>query len=347
MKPDHLYAVILAGGCSKRLWPLSRQQKPKQFLSFDNQKTLLDYTIDRLVNVVPDTNIWISTTQEYEEMASSYLSAHKVNVITEPSSRNTAPSILLACMNLIQHDPEAVVFFVPVDSFIPDEEKELFINDIQIALDFANKFECIVLLGVKPSYSAVGYGYIEYCCAKGMRRPCKVKRFHEKPSLERAKAYVNKSNMLWNSGIVCAQVQVLIDEFKKEAPDIYNGVKAYIQKTADYEQVRAESVDYAVIEKSKCIYVLPVEFSWCDVGNIATFVSLKNRHTDITTNCISIKSNNNVIEVSDNTLVVLVGVDDLCIVKTADVLLVLKKDHADQVRDIVEQLRQQGQKGYL
>jgi len=351
MNSEHAYGIVLAGGYSKRLWPLSREDKPKQFLSLDNQKTLLDTTIDRLSLIFKKEHTWVSTTRSYEDTVRPLIQNRIGKILVDPSGRNTGPAVLLSCMKLVDHDPQAVVCFVPADSFIPDEEKELFAQDVEIAFDFAQKFGCITLLGVKPTYPSTGYGYIEYGSASRAtefsKKPHRVVKFHEKPSIDIAHTYLKKTTMLWNSGVICAPAQLLIEEFKIYAPTMYEEITLFKNGLIDFDKIEANSVDCAIIEKSKQTYVLPVEFAWCDVGNIATFVSLKNQHDQLKKNCISISSHNNLIETADDTLVVLVGVDDLCIVKTEDVLLILKKDHAEQVRSIVEYLRQQGQKIYL
>jgi len=339
-----MYAVILAGGSSQRLWPLSRKQNPKQFLSYDNQKTLLEQTYARIEKSVPVDHVWITTTETYKDRISKYTKSERI--VIEPCSRNTGPAILLTCLKIYQKNPAAVITYLPSDAFVSEVDTELFTRDIRIVFDFASKNNCIVLMGIKPTHSATGYGYIEYLDFQTEKEiPQKVKQFHEKPSREVAETYVNKKNMLWNSGIVCAKAEVLINEFKEQAPEMYYSVCAHFENKISYDQVCAGSVDYEVLEKSTCTYVLPAEFSWLDVGTINTFISLKNKYQTDKNNILSIESKNNVVDT--DILTVLMGVDDLCVVKTDDVLLIIKKDQEQKVRTIIDQLCKQGKEKYI
>ena len=339
-----MYAVILAGGSSQRLWPLSRKQNPKQFLSYDNQKTLLEQTYARIEKSVPVDHVWITTTETYKDRISKYTKSERI--VIEPCSRNTGPAILLTCMKIYQQNPQAVIVCLPSDAFIPEDNTDFFVHDIQTVSDFATKNNRIVLMGIKPTDGATGYGYIEYYDSHAEKlMPQKVKKFHEKPSPEVAQAYAHKKNMLWNSGIVCAKAEVLISEFKEQAPEMYYSVCAYFDNKISYDQVCAGSIDYEVLEKSTCTYVLPAEFSWLDVGTINTFISLKNKYQTDKNNILSIESKNNVVDT--DILTVLMGVDDLCVVKTDDVLLIIKKDQEQKVRTIIDQLCKQGKEKYI
>jgi len=344
--PSHLYAIIMAGGSGERLWPLSRQHCPKQLLSVGNQGTLLDQTIDRLLLSIPPENIFISTTKRFEKIINTYVGHRVGNILIEPSSRNTAPAILLTCMNLYEQDPEAVILFAPSDPFIPKEDNHRFAASVNQALEFSQSHDCITLLGIKPTFPATEYGYIEYVFDTN-QPPYKAIKFHEKPSLEVAHDYLAMNNMLWNIGMFCGKASVFIDEFRREAPEIYGGVLAYTQGQRNYDNVRADSIDYAVMERSKNIYVLPVDLTWRDVGNVAVFLSIKNQYSKVYGQRICIKSKNNLIDAPDDMLVAILGVDDLCVVKKENILLITKQKYADQIRTIVNQLKEEEQKTYL
>jgi len=224
---SHVYAVILAGGSGERLWPLSKQHRPKQLLTIDNHNTLLDQAIERLLPTVSAEHIWISTTNRYETIINNRFGNRVGKVVKEPCSRNTGPAILLTCMTIYEYDPQALIIFVPVDAFIPEDHNYRFTKYLKQALTFSQNHDCITLLGVKPTYPATGYGYIEYV-EDTLEAPHKVIKFHEKPSLDVSRDYMETGRMLWNIGIFSAKASVFIDEFQKEAPEIFDGVSSYL-----------------------------------------------------------------------------------------------------------------------
>jgi len=344
MDYKNVYFVILAGGSGTRLWPLSRSEKPKQFLAVGNKKTLLAQTIDRVCDLVDKKNIWISTTKKHKENIKKYVGNSIGHIIEEPGLRNTGPAILLACMKIYQQNPQASIIFLPADPFIPN--KTAFVNSLKQAIDFTCKNNQITLLGLKPTYPATGYGYIEFDKSSRETAPFKVKKFHEKPTLEVAKNYTKKENMLWNIGMFCGKATIFLQEFKKEAPKIFQGVNAYVNGNGDYKTVKSDSIDYAVMEKSSNIFVLPVEFAWCDVGNIEVFLSIQKKHMQLDENVITVEANNNLVD-TKNKLVALIGVDDLCIVETDDILLITKRNQAEKVKEIVNKLKKENIKKYL
>lgn len=344
---NHYYAVILAGGSGERLWPLSRQEKPKQLLSVAQDGTLLDQAIDRVINYIPKKNIWVSTTTKYTKIIQEYV-GNRVGIISaEPSSRNTGPAILLTCMKIAQQDPEAVILFVPADPFIPAAQYQSFQQSVQHVLKFATEHNSIVLLGVNPTYPATGYGYIEYDKNTINGSNChSVVSFKEKPSYEVANEYLQKGCMLWNIGMFCAQATVFIDEFKRLAPVVYETVAAYIGGMGTYEQAPSISIDYAVIEKSNVTAVLPIDLTWYDVGNLQVFLSLKNQFEGLKTQLVSVDANNNLVDAPD-LLVALVGVSDLCINKTGNILVIAHEKATEKIRSVVEQLKKEHQANYL
>lgn len=338
------YGIVLAGGVGERLWPYSRQAHPKQFLSIDTNVTLLDQSVERLSAIIEQSNIWAVTSQAHSARFED-LQQPLGRIIIEPAGRNTAPAILTACLELAQHDPDAVVIFVPADPYIPTKDYAKFQAAVVSAMEFAERNDAIALLGVQPTYPATGYGYIEFDEDKKDRSLFNVARFHEKPSYKLAAAYVQMSHMLWNIGMFAAKASVFINEFKRVAPDLYQEVIDWHNGHKSYEEITKISVDIALIEKSNHVWVLPVDFSWCDVGNVEVFMSIKDRHMPGYHNTIQIDSNNNLIDAKK--LVALVGVDDLCVVETSDAILITKRSQAENVRGVVAQLKQAHKTEYL
>ncbi len=347
MITDNVYIVIMAGGNGTRLWPLSREANPKQCLALPDE-TLLEQAVGRAALLVDRDHILISTTKQHERKISELVGNKVDSIIVEPGSRNTGPAILLACMEIHAKDPNAIIVFVPSDPFIPTRDWPKFTSFLEHAIDHAHKHDDIVLLGVEPIYPATGYGYIEYDLQQAAQQdaPYKVTRFREKPSQEVAQQYLEQGNKLWNISIFCAQASTFVREFQQEAPEMFAGVKNYIEKKDTYEHVIADSIDYALIERSKHVSVMPVDFSWCDVGNIEVFLSLKQQYNTLDANFIGVDSRNNLVDVPGK-LVALVGVDDLCVVEVDDALLITKRDKAENVRGIVRLLKQGRYKQHL
>jgi mannose-1-phosphate guanylyltransferase len=343
------YFVILAGGGGERLWPLSTHNKPKQLLVAGQQYTLLEQAINRVKSLAPKENIWVSTTAQHEHAIKKAVGSKIGLVLAEPGARDTGPAILLNCFEIYKKNPEALVVFLPADPFIPESDAALFAHSLETAIAFSRDHDHITLLGVKPTYPATGYGYIEYASDDANAdelQPCKVKRFREKPSADVAQQYLEAGNMLWNIGMFCGKVSVFMHEFKQEAPDIFDSMVRYIKGEGTFDQIKADSIDYAVMEKSHNISVLPVSFSWCDVGNLEIFLTIKEQHGVREQNCITVQSKNNLIDVPGK-LVALIGVEDLCIVETEHALLLAKRGEAEKVRAIVKQLKQGARTDYL
>ncbi len=340
----NIYGMVLAGGVGERLWPLSRHDNPKQFLSIDAQKTLLEQTIERLSPIIAPENRWliISTCHQHKIDASLGIGS----MLIEPTGRNTGPAILYACLTLYKQDPDAVVIFVPADAYIPTSDYGIFADYVRQALDFASKHDAIGLLGVKPTYPASGYGYIEYDQHHMQHGFYKVARFHEKPSERLAANYVQMPHMLWNICMFVGKAAVFIDEYQRMMPELYEEVVAWQQGKKAYDQIINISIDYAVMERSNRVWVLPVDFSWCDVGNVEVYLTMKQKMQPNNKLVVSIDAKNNLVDVPDK-MVALVGVDDLCIIETADALLITKRNESEKVRAVVAQLKKENQSSYL
>lgn len=341
MLNNNLYGVILAGGKGERLWPLSREQLPKQLLSL-HQKSLLEHTHDRLSTIISPSNISVVTIQEQAHAIAPFVAAPE-NIIVEPFARNTAPALLLSCLTIAKKNPNALILFSPADHYINELQK--FTDTLQQALSASATHDAIILLGIKPQHPATGYGYIEYY-ATDSDIP-KILCFHEKPSLEQATRYYQADNMLWNIGIFCAKASVFIQEYKRLAPEIFEGVYNYFLtgNESSYQQLESISVDYAIMEKIDSSLVIPADFAWSDVGNLATFLSLQalDAHPQ---KQILLNAHNNLV-MAEGKLAVLIGVDDLCIVQTDDVLLISRREDVEKVKLAVHELKKNNQETYL
>lgn len=339
MNAAKLYGVILAGGKGERLWPLSTQALPKQFLEIKN-RSLLQHTYDRLTQLIDTQNISVVTIQSQSELIDQHLPG--INCIVEPVSKNTGPALLISCLHIAQQDPEAIILFCPADHYI--DQLDLFSDSFKHAIAVSKETQQITLLGVKPTFPATGYGYIEYAFAEATAVQAPIIRFHEKPSATIAQKYMELENMLWNIGIFCAPVAVFIGAYKQYAPKLFRGVSKYFTtgERSWYEELPSISVDYAIMEKSSALHVIPAHFTWSDIGNLATYLSLEHSNS----NHIAIESVNNLVK-SSKPVTVLIGVEDLVIVQTDDVLLIAQRSDTEKVKAAVSELRKNNMLDYL
>lgn len=335
MNDKNWYALVLAGGSGQRMWPLSREDHPKQLLPFNGSSSLLKATLDRVAPLVAQQRRWVITTAHQEPYILQAVGDSVGHVLAEPAARNTAAAIAWACLCLEQQDPHAVALFLSADHYIPDQF--VFLNDLSSAAQFAQEHNVIALLGAIPRSPATGYGYIEYD-PQDTNALHPVLKFHEKPSLDKAVEYKNSDRMLWNTGMFCGTVRTFIQEFELHAPQIIAQVRAYMAGTLPYTSIDEISFDHAVMEKSRKTVVLPANFTWCDVGNLEIFLALQNKTQNINS-VFSVNSHNNLVHIDDaQKHVALIGVDDLCIIDTQDALLVAKRSEVDKVKLILDQI---------
>lgn len=338
---EDLYSIILCGGKGERLWPYSTPEKPKPLIPFIENKTLLEHTIERCKTITD--KICIITNSEQKEEVEKILGTRKEEILIEPTSKNTAPAILLSALYLYKKNPNALLAFFPSDAYIKDYLN--FTKYVKIAAEYALKQDSICLFGLKPKFAACGYGYLE----KGKLldselKIYKVSKFHEKPSKEIAQKYIQEKNMLWNIGMFVGKASVFIDEFKRHALEIYEKINLYEERKdiAIYESISPISFDYAIMEKSKNIATIPVDFDWYDVGNLEVFLSLKTKYKD-EQNIIEIESKNNLIDIKNKT-VALIGVSDLCIVEQNDALVIVHRSKVEDVKKITNLIKTKTQK---
>jgi len=349
--------IILCGGSGTRLWPISRTLMPKQFVKLFENKSLFQLTVERNSKVC-DSQFIVSNTEQYflafdqlDEMInkdievcfdSSNLNKENNKYLLEPIARNTAPAIALACMAL---DVDEIVLVTPSDHLIKNEIE--YQKVIKNALDLALE-DNLVTFGITPTFPETGFGYIEAL-------DLDVKAFHEKPNLETAKSYLDAGNYYWNSGIFCFKAGIYLDELKKYSPEIYEtSVNAYKNaKSDDITRIKHEdmlsipedSIDYAVMEKSSKVKVIPSDINWSDVGSFDSLYEKLPKDKDgntLNSNHISVDSKNNLIYGNDRKIAT-IDIEDCIIVDTGDALLISKKGSSQKVKQVVAEIKKNTQ----
>lgn len=332
-KQSNRFVVTLAGGGGKRLWPLSRIDHPKQLLPFYGSMTLLEKTLERMQQFAPQERQYVVTTQTYAQNIQQLVGDKIGHTIIEPVARNTAPAITLSCLEIMKHDPDALIIFVPADHVIHDQEK--FTQAIEVACAYAQKHDELVLLGIKPHRAATEYGYIEIKQTSEQVNP--VERFHEKPTADVAQWYFQNETMLWNSGIICVRAAVLLREIETYAPEL-------IQNIAAYESLPSCSIDYAVLEKTKHIAVVSAEFDWSDIGSLATFIAAyaETNKSGQSIDVLGARENRSIAQKT----VIFAGVEHICLIETEDIIFVVDARQMHRSAEISEYLSARGFREY-
>jgi mannose-1-phosphate guanylyltransferase len=355
-----MYAAILAGGVGTRLWPRSRQAHPKQFSDITGSgRTMIQATQDRLDGLMQADQIYVVTGSRYAKLTAEQMpEMPAANILAEPSGRNTAPAIGLACVALQQRDPDAVLVILPADHVIPD------MASFQAALieaELAAQQGYLVTLGITPTLPHTGYGYI--AAGKELEIPGPlpvfgVERFLEKPNLATARAFVNDGGYFWNGGIFVFRVDRMLEEIQRQLPDLYAGLQTIGSAMRTGQDQEAErtlrevwgglesiSIDYGIMEGAKRVAMVPLEAGWSDVGSWDALedVLQGDGHDNVIArgDVISLDSRGNIIYGTDRTIA-LIGLEDVVVVDTPDALLIGAKDQMQKVKKIVESLEQDG-----
>ncbi len=349
--------MILCGGGGERLWPLSRKKKPKQFINFLNNSSLLEQTINRIKPLIQyKKNLGIIINNNQSDLILESVLEKIGFVLKEPALRNTAPAVLYSCFHLKSLSKDAVVVFLPADSFVTENEK--YCHYLEKAIKYASENEKIVTLGVMPTYPATGYGYIQAGLKDGEKIICgnvyDTFKFHEKPDLKLAEDYIQKEDMFWNIAVFISKVSVFLNEFEKNAPFLFNSMKNFLNNDIKYEDIKNISIDYAVMEKSKNVAVLPCDFEWSDVGNLEVFLRLQSRLSENKNGIkiINVDSENNLVHITKKELkkdkaVIFLGVEDICLVEDDNVILVAKRGDVEKVKKVLKKLREESLDQFL
>lgn len=332
--------VILCGGAGTRLWPISRQKSPKQFAQIFDNESLFEKTISRNKNlsdsfcvVVNETQLPLCKSQIADELLM------KTQFLIETKARNTAPAIALAAL---ASSPEEILLVLPSDHLVKDFD--LYNKCITNACELAEKNK-LVTFGIEAKYPETGFGYIE---ADGE----KVKSFKEKPDLATAEAYIKSGNFFWNSGMFCFKAGVFLDELKKYSPEIFqaclNTYKAGSHtenlttfSSEDMLKIPSNSIDYAVMEKSQNVCVVPSYFYWSDLGSFDALYGELAKDEDqntISEKHISFNSKNNLV-LAHKKIIATFDIEDLVIVETEDAILIGKRGKTQNVKQLLEKVK--------
>jgi len=346
----------MAGGIGARFWPMSRTAKPKQFIDIlGTGTTLIQQTFQRFLDVCPKENIYIVTNEVYKDLVLKQLpDITEDQVLLEPARRNTAPCVAYAAFKIHEKNPDANLVVAPSDHIIIKED--VFSGIIKNALKAAEENDWLITLGIKPSRPDTGYGYIQFNADSGDDRYeglRKVKTFTEKPNLELAETFLRSGDFLWNSGIFIWSLKSILQAFEEHLPEVdelfragkgtyFTPEEAHFVKDT-YTVCRSISIDYGIMEKAANVYVIESDFGWSDLGTWGSLHDI--RQKDDNRNAISGKhvmtydSYNNIINMPDDKLVVIHGLDDYIVVEDENVLLICKKEDEQQIRQIVADVK--------
>ncbi len=341
--PIKRFAIILAGGQGERFWPLSQPDFPKQFITVFNNKPLINQTLERIKNYVKKSERFLVIPDELKTLTKRFVGNE--NLIIEPARKNTAPAICLSAMLLKEKYNDGIIHIMPADHIIKDNKK--FIECLSYGETMAeNGF--LVTYGIIPDRPETGYGYIKI--GDVIKKENGITGFYgegftEKPSIKKAREYIKSKNYLWNSGIFTYRINTVLDEIKKFAPDVYNGVRDYL-KFKDkiyFEKISGISIDYAIMEKSKKICVIKSNFGWDDVG---TWLALeryfkKDKNDNIFLGDILGLETSDTIGYTNNIPIRVFGIKGLVVVANNKGVLVCKKERAPELKKLISTYKEE------
>ena len=348
----NIAVLIMAGGIGERLWPLSRENKPKQFLNIIENKSLIEQTIDRALKITDEEHIFIITGKRYSESFDKYIpNFKKENIIYEPMGRDTTAAITLGILTIKEKLGDAITVILPADPIIKNED--MFIKNIEDAINITRETKNIVIVGITPNRAETGYGYIKL---KDNIKDDKynVEKFLEKPNLEKAIQFLEDGNYLWNSGMFIWDIDNIINSIKTFMPDTYDKVLKTFEALKDnknydeiielFKKIDKISFDSSVMEKLDNIICIKSHFFWDDLGAFSALGRIHDKDSNnnvIVGNVYAKEANNNII-INDesNTFIAIDGVDDLTIVHSNGVFLIYPNNKDSKIKEILKDIRE-------
>jgi mannose-1-phosphate guanylyltransferase len=351
------FCVIMAGGIGSRFWPLSRTRKPKQFLDIlGTGKSLLQQTFERFLQIVPKENIFIVSNEEYGELILKQLpEINKEQVLLEPIRRNTAPCIAYANYKIREIEPDANIVVAPSDHLIIKERE--FLQVVEKGLSFVATNEALLTLGIQANRPETGYGYIQITGEKDTvvvnESLRKVKTFTEKPDLKMAQLFLESGDFYWNSGIFLWSLKSIIKAFEEHLNDIdslfkegiglYNTSKENNFIATTYPKCKNISIDYGVMEKANNVHVLCADFGWSDLGTWGSLYDMLHKDGHLNTiqgkNVFSYDTKKCLINLPNDKLAVIQGLNNFIVVDSDNILLICRKDEEQKIKQFVNDIK--------
>jgi len=357
------YVIIMAGGVGSRFWPLSRQEKPKQFLDIlGTGESFLQQTFRRFSAICPAENIYIVTNSDYKNLVKEQINVNPENILTEPLRRNTAPCIAYGAFKIFKKNRNASIAVTPADHFISKERE--FCDVLKDCMDFVKKNDALLTLGIKPDRPETGYGYIQADTKKtvnGHSDLMKVKTFTEKPDLNLAAMFLQSGDFFWNSGIFISNVSSLLSAYEKYLPDMFvafdegkelygtDNEQGFIDKT--YTECRNISIDYGIMEKADNVFVKCIDIGWSDLGTWGSLYEHSelddNRNCTITGKVFSYGNHGSIFNISPGKVAVIQGLDDYIVVDSNDAILIVKKEEEQNIRQYLDDIKKETKNKFI
>lgn len=345
------YALILAGGKGSRLWPISKTNKPKQYLNLYSDNIMINETIKRIENLFKYDNIFVITSIEQKELAERYVDYRipRENIIYEPMSKSTAMCIFYASIKILNQKGNGAMTILSSDHYINQPEKLL--KNIEEGINLATIDENLVTIGIKPTYPATGFGYIKYNYENKLK--CNiVEEFKEKPVYKKAQEYLESGKYYWNSGMFIWKISTILNNFQKFLPQIYRYKDEIINSFQNntnilkdvYQKVESVSIDKGILEKASNIKMIKGEFEWLDIGSINDFFKIQekdqNDNAVIGNSALEDVEQCNIYNDDDNTMIAIVGTKGLNIVKSNNVLLIAEQEKMTKLPNLMKKIQE-------